>query len=833
MVRRAYHGLRRRPVLAGALIYAVVCLVFLGPALLPGKTLSNSDLDQFKPPWVAGKPSSLTVPSNPELGDAPEQLQLFLHAAARRFPDVQQWTPNIMGGRPFEADSQSAIFSPYSAPAYVLPFLTALGWIGVLKLWVAAFGMFLLGRALGMRFGGALLAGLVYALNLKMVTWISYPHMSVWTLIPWLLLATEMLVRRPDLLAGGLLAGVVGIQFLCGHAESSFHALLTTVLFFALRLWQARRGAPPGELRPGRTAAVFAGALVAGTALSALTLVPFVQLLLHSADFHERQGQSVDVSLQFKESIGIFLPDFWGRSTQTPIRLFVLERALYVGALPMMLAFAALVLRPKLERIWVAIFGAVWFCVVLGIPPILQIITRLPIFSSGHNTRLIALTMVAVSLLAGWGFDDVTERVGAPGRRKAVLLFGAGLFVVPFVIIAADGHVGFHSAWDGLKVAWGFVHPPGRFLDPIGVGVIRASALWIWIVVAGAAIALLVARHRGRIGPSLFIGLSLALVCLDLFRIGMGFNPAISQKSAKLPETPAIRYLQAKGTDRVAAQESIPQNILGFDFGLYESRGYDLPILRRYDHFWRTQVEPEAPTAVRGLFVPLGFYNATPKALHALRLLGTRYVLWPTSTLALTPPLDRLLPFAPLKQPGATQVYHGRDARIYRLDRALPRAWVAPAQHLVDGGTAAFDEFTSPTFDARRAAITEHHVAGVPDQTSGGAPAAASTARITHYADEKVTIRTNAAHAGLLVLGDSYYPGWKATVDDHPVTIQRADYLFRGVPVRAGVHTVEFRYEPETWTVGWITSLIAFVGILLAVGLGWRRRRSRAAPAAS
>ena len=44
----------------------------------------------------------------------------------------------------------------------------------MLKLWVAAFGTYLLGRALGMRFGGALLAGIVFALNLKMVTWLSY-----------------------------------------------------------------------------------------------------------------------------------------------------------------------------------------------------------------------------------------------------------------------------------------------------------------------------------------------------------------------------------------------------------------------------------------------------------------------------------------------------------------------------------------------------------------------------------------------------------------------------------------------------------------------------------
>ena len=62
------------------------------------------------------------------------------------------------------ADAQSAIFSPFNLPAYVLAFWTALGWIMALKLWVAAFGTFLLGRALAMRMAGALLAGTTYGL---------------------------------------------------------------------------------------------------------------------------------------------------------------------------------------------------------------------------------------------------------------------------------------------------------------------------------------------------------------------------------------------------------------------------------------------------------------------------------------------------------------------------------------------------------------------------------------------------------------------------------------------------------------------------------------------
>ena len=244
-------------------------MAFLAPGLLPGKTLSNSDTLWFEPPWVASKPGELTVPTNPDLGDAPEWMQLFLREAAREMPDVPLWNPNIVGGRPFLANDQAALFGPYTWPAYLLPFWTSLGWIAVLKLWVAAFGTFLLGRSLGMRFGGALLAGVVFALNLKLVTWLIYPAMGVWTWYPWLLLCADRLVRRPDLLTGAGLAAVVGLQFLTGHPESSFHALLLTTLFFGYRLWQAHRRQAPAA-RPLRPLLAFAGSALAGAALAAL-----------------------------------------------------------------------------------------------------------------------------------------------------------------------------------------------------------------------------------------------------------------------------------------------------------------------------------------------------------------------------------------------------------------------------------------------------------------------------------------------------------------------------------------------------------------------------------
>jgi uncharacterized membrane protein YfhO len=78
-------------------------------------------------------------------------------------------------------------------------------------------------------------------------------------------------------------------------------------------------------------------------------------------------------------------------------------------------------------------------------------------------------------------------------------------------------------------------------------------------------------------------------------------------------------------------------------------------------------------------------------------------------------------------------------------------------------------------------------------------------------APERLVLRVEAPGPGILVLRDTFYPGWTATVDGVPAPLWRADALFRAVPVPAGSHVVEFRLQSRALERGLLLSAVALL----------------------
>jgi uncharacterized membrane protein YfhO len=66
----------------------------------------------------------------------------------------------------------------------------------------------------------------------------------------------------------------------------------------------------------------------------------------------------------------------------------------------------------------------------------------------------------------------------------------------------------------------------------------------------------------------------------------------------------------------------------------------------------------------------------------------------------------------------------------------------------------------------------------------------------------------------MVILTDTWFPGWRATVDGKSAKIEAADGFLRGVTVEAGAHTIEMRYRPLSVYLGAALSLLA-VGIVV------------------
>ncbi len=174
------------------------------------------------------------------------------------------------------------------------------------------------------------------------------------------------------------------------------------------------------------------------------------------------------------------------------------------------------------------------------------------------------------------------------------------------------------------------------------------------------------------------------------------------------------------------------------------------------------------------------------------------------------------------------RAFSDSHAVVYRFDGALPRATAFHAVRTVRDADAALQELTSPSFDERRTAV----VVGPPGSAAVSPPNGPDRLRLVSDGNASVAIDADLASAAVVMLNDAVYPGWDVRVDGVPRPVLQTDYLFRGVAVPAGHHTIAFAYRSPVVRLSVAVSVAALAacGLLLALGLRVPRalRRFRA-----
>jgi len=98
-------------------------------------------------------------------------------------------------------------------------------------------------------------------------------------------------------------------------------------------------------------------------------------------------------------------------------------------------------------------------------------------------------------------------------------------------------------------------------------------------------------------------------------------------------------------------------------------------------------------------------------------------------------------------------------------------------------------------------------------------PRSVGNVRVDYPADSEVVLTTDSPTGGMLVLHDSYAPGWTATLDGRDAMIYPVNVLSRGVLVPPGRHVVRMSYMPPGFKAGVAISIVALFGMIALASL--------------
>jgi hypothetical protein len=173
-----------------------------------------------------------------------------------------------------------------------------------------------------------------------------------------------------------------------------------------------------------------------------------------------------------------------------------------------------------------------------------------------------------------------------------------------------------------------------------------------------------------------------------------------------------------------------------------------------------------------------------------------------------------------------TEVYRDQDVIIYESPTVLPRAWMVYDVR-AETDQEGLEQLASGEEDGARVAFVKENAPEVNPPEGNDEPSVV----VSEWAPDVMTLDVSQSGDGLLVISEVYSENWKATIDGDAVDVLQTDHALLGIPLDAGNHSIELRYDPHSLTLGLWISGITGVGSIGILGLGiwsitpWRRRR--------
>jgi hypothetical protein len=507
-----------------------------------------------------------------------------------------------------------------------------------------------------------------------------------------------------------------------------------------------------------------------------------------------------------------------------------------------------------------------------GLPSLL-----LPGFHSfRYPAKLMTFVAVALAVLAGAGWDGATA--GGPERRRLNRLGRAGL---------AASLLGLALTLSARGCALNYLAgrvPSDPMFGPADIAGAWAETQWALAHAGTGLAAILALAYWATRHPATSSVLALVCVAVDLGTANAKLVWTAPQAVFNAPSTAAqlietversepatgpfrihrmtewypTRFRASRTPRRLHELVAWSQNTLGPLVGLPLGLEYGMTIgvleIEDYIEFFHPRMIDMPDWVAQSLGVPVGQRVAYfPR--RSFDLWGARYFLIPATpewsstdrgyasflgqTELIYPSSDALHEKI-LPGWGEPWAVH-EDWQLRRNKASYPRAWVvhsarvrSPARDLeareammraLGARNDPIDsESDRPVLDLRQTALIEvDDMEGLKGHVSPTPVKPSESVRVVENEPQRVVLQVALELPGLVILADTYYPGWHLTIDGMPAPIYRANRMMRGAAVPAGRHTLVYTYWPASFLIGAMISIAGLCGLL---AFAWWSRRS-------
>lgn len=871
-IRQALTDVRRslRPGVTVGVLLGAILAVFYAPVVFGAKSL-QAPLFTVSPilpngPWAyigrrPGNTFDVDI-ATPAFYEWPlnRYVGIVLHRG-----ELPLWNPHQGTGMPMVGNYSTRVFFPFQLLINLSP-VGLWDFLFLIRLWIAGvFTALFLTRA-GIRRTAATFGGIAYMLSGALVWFINLEqYANVAMVVPIWFLAVESFTARPSGRRSAWIALAVALMLLAGQPEIAFYALVSGGLYGIIRF----ACASPSTTARWRAISWGSLGVVLGFAIAAAQLLPFATHLLNSLHLHPAGGDMGvrDPTPGFL-AVQIFVPSFYELPTALRIKPDNGRWDLlggYAGVLTAFLSAAGLLVPPwraaPTMRPPLIFFSTVTGWLLLknfGVPPF-DWIGYLPLFDQVWTPRWGGPTWCfALAAASAFGLQRLLETDMTRVAQARLATVAAGILLLVGVLAGT----GFAALAPLQNTHWAFIWP-GAFgglllafavvgLSAVAIGRCSGVALAVVLVALllierwfplprGYGSIFLAARLApvvlGLAATSLLIlgrratGSGLAIVAIAATLILDPFAPVgLPDRVDPAAEPPVVQFLRERaGYDRMMGDQNVLAPNYASVFGLYDVRhvdalavewfhGYVTAALETHPRRWWHTLwfigDPDrrgpqsAPASTR--------VSPLEEDLRARRrgysLAGVRYIVAPRGM-----DLNR----AAATESDRFPLVYDREVLVYENPAALPRAFAVSRWESAPDAVAARERALTDEFDPRTSAVVEGAVAG---SGHGG------DVNIAEYGATHLRLGVKMSGPGLIVLTDTFYPGWDARVDGRTARIHRVNGVFRGVFVDGGRHDITMRFRPASQFWGLALSAAGLAAVIALVVVSRRRSPVRVTP---